>query len=92
MSGPEFHCGLLSIRGIVLVTELAAGMRAGETGAMKLSPNPHYRHRFPAEIISGLVHGRFSDVGPMLRRAIGDGQRPKTFTTPDVYQPHFIPR
>jgi transposase-like protein len=27
----------------------------GETGGMKQPPNPHYRHRFPAEIISHAV-------------------------------------
>jgi putative transposase len=26
-----------------------------ETGGMKPPPNPHYRHRFPAEIISHAV-------------------------------------
>src|ERR1700685_4409561 len=30
-------------------------MEAGETGGMKPQPDPHYRHRFPAEIISHVV-------------------------------------
>ena len=29
--------------------------RAGEAGGMKLPPDPHYRHRFPAEVISHAV-------------------------------------
>ena len=34
---------------------LAAMAGAGETGGMKSPPDPHYRHRFPAEIISHAV-------------------------------------
>jgi putative transposase len=34
---------------------LAACQQAGETGGMKPSPDPHYRHRFPVEIISHAV-------------------------------------
>src|SRR6201747_1191671 len=30
---------------------LAVFLEAAETGGMKLPPNPHHRHRFPAEII-----------------------------------------
>jgi putative transposase len=30
-------------------------MEAGETGGMKPPPDPHYRHRFPTEIISHAV-------------------------------------
>ena len=31
------------------------GLETGETGGMKPPPDPHYRHRFPAEIISHAV-------------------------------------
>jgi putative transposase len=41
--------------GIVTVTGLAIGPEAAETGGMKLPPDPHYRHRFPAEIIGHAV-------------------------------------
>ena len=34
---------------------LAAALETGETGGMKPRPDPHYRHRFPAEIISHAV-------------------------------------
>jgi putative transposase len=34
---------------------LAGGLEADETGGMKPSLDPHYRHRFPAEIISHAV-------------------------------------
>jgi hypothetical protein len=33
---------------------LAGWSEAGETGGMKPPPDPHYRHRFSAEIISRL--------------------------------------
>jgi putative transposase len=41
--------------GIVTVTGLAVGLETSETDGMKLPPDPHYRHRFPAEIISHAV-------------------------------------
>jgi len=41
--------------GIVTVTGLAARTGPDEIGRMKLPPNPDYRHRFPAEIISHAV-------------------------------------
>jgi putative transposase len=41
--------------GIVTVTGLAGSRVASETGGMRLPPDPHYRHRFPAEIISHAV-------------------------------------
>ncbi len=41
--------------GIVTVTGLAAGTGPGEIGGIELPPNPGYRHRFPAEIISHAV-------------------------------------
>ena len=41
--------------GIVTLSGLAAGSVAGETGCMKPPADPHYRHRFPAEIISHAV-------------------------------------
>jgi putative transposase len=34
---------------------LAVFLKAAETGGMNLPPNPHHRHRFPAEIISHAV-------------------------------------
>jgi hypothetical protein len=34
---------------------LAAGLETDETDGMKPPPDPHYRHRFPAEIISQAV-------------------------------------
>ena len=34
---------------------MAASSESGETGGMKLPPDPHYRHRFSAEIISYAV-------------------------------------
>ena len=34
---------------------MAASSEGGETGGMKPPPDPHYRHRFPAEIISHAV-------------------------------------
>ena len=43
------------MRGIVTVTGLAARTGPDEIGGMKLPPNPDYRHRFPAEIISHAV-------------------------------------
>ena len=36
-------------------TDLVVGLEADETGGMKPSPDPGYRHRFPAEIISHAV-------------------------------------
>jgi putative transposase len=43
------------LAGIVTVTRLAAVAGAGKIGDMKSPPDPHYRHRFPAEIISHAV-------------------------------------
>ena len=40
---------------IVTLSGLAAGSVAGETGSMISPADPHYRHRFPAEIISHAV-------------------------------------
>src|SRR6202030_3677306 len=40
---------------IVTVTRLAALAGGDETGGMKSPPDPNYRHRFPAEIISHAV-------------------------------------
>ena len=37
------------------VPDLAVALQEGDTGRMKQPPNPHYRHRFPAEIISYAV-------------------------------------
>jgi putative transposase len=34
---------------------LAGGLKSDETVGMKPPPDPHYRHRFPAEIISHAV-------------------------------------
>ena len=34
---------------------VAVGVETGETGGMKPPSNPHYRHRFPAKIISHAV-------------------------------------
>ena len=34
---------------------MAAAAGASEIGGMKATPDPHYRHRFPAEIISHAV-------------------------------------
>ena len=34
---------------------LAAGLETDETDGMKSPPDPHYRHRFPGEIISQAV-------------------------------------
>ena len=42
-------------QGIVTVTGLAVRLETSETGGMKPPPDPHYRHRFPAEIISHAV-------------------------------------
>jgi hypothetical protein len=41
--------------GIVTVTALAARPEGDQTGGMTPPPDPHYRHRFPAEIISYAV-------------------------------------
>ena len=41
--------------GIVTVTALEARPEGDPTGGMTLPPDPHYRHRFPAEIISYAV-------------------------------------
>jgi transposase-like protein len=41
--------------GIVTLAGLAAGSEIKETGGTKPPPDPHYRHRFPAEIISHAV-------------------------------------
>ena len=42
--------------GIVTVTSSdRPSAEAGETGGMKTQPDPHFRHRFPAEIISHAV-------------------------------------
>jgi putative transposase len=45
----------LHLTGVVTVTGLAGWVETGETGVMKPSPDPRYRHRFPAEIISHAV-------------------------------------
>jgi hypothetical protein len=42
---------LLVRDGIVTVTDLAVRLETNETDGMKSPPDPHYRHRFPAEII-----------------------------------------
>jgi putative transposase len=34
---------------------VVVGLEADETGGIKPPPDPHYRHRFPAEIISHAV-------------------------------------
>ena len=44
-----------SPQGIVTVTDLAVRLEIRETGGMKPQPDPHYRHRFPAEIICHAV-------------------------------------
>ena len=44
-----------ALAGIVTLSGLAGGSVAGETGSMKTPADPHYRHRFPAEIISHAV-------------------------------------
>jgi hypothetical protein len=41
--------------GIVTVTDLTVRLRTTETGGITLAPDPHSRHRFPAEIISHAV-------------------------------------
>jgi putative transposase len=41
--------------GIVTVTSSGRLPEAGETGGMKPPPDPHYCHRFPAEVISYAV-------------------------------------
>jgi transposase-like protein len=41
--------------GIVTLTDLAGPLETSETAVMKLAPDPHYRRRFPAEIISHAV-------------------------------------
>ena len=51
----DARAGSLCIGGIVPVTGLAARTGPDEIGGMKLPPNPDYRHRFPAEIISHAV-------------------------------------
>jgi hypothetical protein len=51
--------------GIVTVTDLAVRLETSETGGVKPTPDPHYRHRFPAEIIS---HAK---PGVVLRRPVG---------------------
>ena len=45
----------MHLTGVVTVTGLAGWVETGETGVMKPSPDPRYRHRFPAEIISHAV-------------------------------------
>ena len=47
----EYVCGF----GIVTVTRSGPVPEAGETGGMKPPPDPHYRHRFPAKIISHAI-------------------------------------
>jgi putative transposase len=44
-----------SPKGIVTVIRVGARDRADETGGMKSPPDPNYRHRFPAAIISHAV-------------------------------------
>jgi putative transposase len=41
--------------GIVTVISSGGGDAGDETGGMNPAPDPHYRHRFPAEIISHAV-------------------------------------
>jgi hypothetical protein len=41
--------------GIITLTGLVHPPNIGQGGGMKTSPDPHYRHRFPAEIISHAV-------------------------------------
>ena len=44
-----------ALAGIVTLTGTGRIPGSSETGGMKLPPDPHYRHRFPAEIISHAV-------------------------------------
>ena len=46
---------LMTAMGIVTVIRVGARDRADETGGMKSPPDPNYRHRFPATIISHAV-------------------------------------
>ena len=41
--------------GIVTVTGVGSPGEADESGGMKPPPDPHYRHRFPAELIGHAV-------------------------------------
>jgi hypothetical protein len=41
--------------GIVTITGLAGPLKIEKTGGMRPPPDPHYCHRFPAEIISHAV-------------------------------------
>jgi hypothetical protein len=70
--------------GIVTVTPGLAGVAgAGEAGGMKPPPDPHYRHRFPAEVISHAVwlyRERNRDPTSSAGRDIMPGYR----STPDV--------
>ena len=45
----------LTDEGIVTLTGASVWSAPGETDVMQPSPDPHYRHRFPAEIISHAV-------------------------------------
>jgi putative transposase len=44
-----------TLRGIVTVTWVGGPEGVDETGCMKPPPDPHYRHRFPAAVISHAV-------------------------------------
>jgi hypothetical protein len=51
-----WHChGNSGGGGIVTVTGVAGVSRVGEDGVIKKPPDPHYRHRFPVELISHAV-------------------------------------
>src|SRR5258707_10973665 len=53
---PTLRCrGLAGWSGIVSLTGSGCRVGDGETDGMKPPPDPHYRHRFPAEIISHAV-------------------------------------
>ena len=58
--------------GIVTLTVSGIQLGTGETDRMKRPPDPHYRHRFPAELITHAVwlyhvfSLRFRDVELLL--------------------------
>jgi hypothetical protein len=49
--GISDHAPYKPCRGHYHGPDLAVGRAAGETGGVKSPPDPHYRRRFPVEII-----------------------------------------
>ena len=57
MKGPWMGAEPEPRPGIVRLTGLVGWRGVGQDGGMSKPPDPHYRHRFPAELISR--HVRF---------------------------------